>query len=401
MTTFGEFPGVKVETVGGGISSVRVGSEEKLVVFGSADLGTDAGSATPANAVGVSSRREVVDAFGQSELTQNILDAMANGANRDFVWGVALPDSDNISVSSSQLEVVFSVIRGDNQDDWDFLDGTASNTIDSDREITTAPTNVVNEGETGIFALIGATTGGNGRDLSTLESEVSAQRQDYRMVKGVAATPPNDGDLYNFSAFTSGGATTDASYMFEFAPNVKGVQSNGGYESLVGCVSGLFAGNSITNPVYNDALRAVDSTRQVVTRSDETTLRGENIIPVKEGATVRVTDNTSTSTDTDWIADFWRRRIVDRTILIAKQVGEAIIGRINDRQTRRAAERQIESQFRGLVRDRLLESNTGEDTSWYVNVEEDSTDPDRVNIDMGITPQGVVKRVDIQITIDT
>ena len=37
VTTFGSFPGVRVETSGGGITAVTIGEEEKLVLFGGAN----------------------------------------------------------------------------------------------------------------------------------------------------------------------------------------------------------------------------------------------------------------------------------------------------------------------------------------------------------------------------
>ena len=41
MATYGEFPGVRVETRSGGISSISIGEEEKVVLFGEANYTLD------------------------------------------------------------------------------------------------------------------------------------------------------------------------------------------------------------------------------------------------------------------------------------------------------------------------------------------------------------------------
>lgn len=381
MATFGDFPGVRITTSGGGISAVRIGAEEKLLIFGDADL--TEGDATPAEAVQVSSRRSVNDAFGAgSELADAIIDAFGNGANTSFTYGVALPAEEDMGEEEpSPLEAAFSVQRGDDDTDWEFLG--------EDEEIDRAPKDQVNEGETGVFAVLTK----DAADVSTLENEVGTLRGDYIMVKGFVANPPNDGDKYAFDDIT---AESNSDAMYEFAPVDQRWDTDAErYPTVMGAVSGLFAGNDITQPVYNSALSGVGEMRQVVSRADANDIRDGRVIPVKENGTIRVADNLSTSEEEDWQRDFWRRRIVDRVILIAKGVGDAILGRINDERTRRATERQIETQLRGLQRDRLLTED------WFVEVTQDEADPDKVNIDLGITPQGIVKRVDVDIVIDT
>lgn len=129
-------------------------------------------------------------------------------------------------------------------------------------------------------------------------------------------------------------------------------------------------------------------------------MRDENVIPIvqpQSGGDVIMDDNKSTSTETNYPRDYWWRRIIDQTILIAKAVGDNVLGSINDDDSRRDVRDQIEVEIRGLVNQRLLQPVPGED--WSVEVYE--IDSETVGIDLGITPTGIAKRVDTTVTIDT
>lgn len=397
MATFGEFPGVRITTTGGGISAVRIGSADKLLLIGDGD--TTNSEAIEGEVWQVSSGAEADNAFGEgSELADAVRDAFGNRANQQFTYGVILPDYDETQAESpdiSPLEAVFTVERGDTESDYSFIPDGEYIGITNENAFGVAK-DVVNEGETGIYNVLQPDTD----ELPVLESQVEADRQNYKMVTGFMPATPNDGDdRYDTSTITSG---TSSAAMFEFAPVFleSDDPSTEATETIMGGIGGLFAGSAIDQPVYDSPLFGFGNLEQRISRSQASDLRNANIIPIKENGSIRVVDNTSTAADDDigWETDFWRRRIVDRVILIAKQVGESVIGRINDSRTRRAAEKQIESELRGLVRDRLLESGT---SAWRISVEQDESDPDRVNIDLGITPQGIAKRIDVEITIDT
>jgi|APHM01.1.fsa_nt_gi hypothetical protein len=107
MATYGSFPGVRVTTQSGGISSIAIGEEEKLVLFGEAKYELDTSGASDEIVVSpgdgtlsvsasspeqVNARREAEAKFGAgSELAQGLKEALANGANIDFLYGVAVP----------------------------------------------------------------------------------------------------------------------------------------------------------------------------------------------------------------------------------------------------------------------------------------------------------------------
>ena len=435
MTTFGDFPGVRISVSGGGIAAIRIGAEEKLALFGYGDF--EEATADPADPIRITSRRTADTLFGEdSELSDAVRGAISNGANRDFLYAVMVEqvqadqesftatdsgtlentpivkDSVEISSETDELDVKYvyddATLSGDiaegeayvniytgefvagSEDDWDvdYRYGDWQSAFD-------ASENIVNESESGVFAALSAST----EVTDSLVEETEALRQDYKMIKAVSAAQPNDTDEYRAwydTAEYEDNFSSDS--QFVLAP----VNRSDEELTVIGQTAGLFAGNDITQPVYNRQLVSVgEGLSQRLGRAEAQELRDANVIPLKQGAGLRVSDNTSASDETDWERDFWRRRIVDRVILIAKEVGDSILGRINDPDTRDAAEDLLKTEIEGLVSDRLLQPNDEEDDSWFVEVEPDPIDPDQVNIDIGVTPFGIAKRIDTTITIDT
>lgn len=437
MATFGSFPGVQVTTVGGGISGVQVGAEEKLVVFGEADTANGSASANEPTEVG--SRQDAEAKFGDSELAQGLKDALGNGANVDYLYGVALATtavsgeafSGTASGTLANAPIVEDLSTISVQDTVDIVacdvefryesppeapstvdtvfinpltgEWTADSSSDYEfdyeyQEWDTALDSsdaVVNEGETGVYA----TLSDSESVASSLSGKVTSLRSEYQFVYGVSGAEPNAEDAdndphYDTSTYTD---SIDNDSMYLVAP----ARRDDSQYTIVGGVAGLFAGAGIEEPVYNDALNGFTELEQKLSRSEAGDLRDVQVIPVRQGGSIRVKSNSSTSTEVDWERDFWRRRIVDRVILLSKQVGDGILGRINDEDTRDRAENLLFAEFDALVDQRLLQPNTADETNWYVDVYEDANNADEVNIDIGITPQGIVKRVDETITINT
>jgi hypothetical protein len=465
MATYSSFPGVQVETSGGGITAVVVGSEEYLVLFGEADYDRDGqdvqndgltvdsadgldGSNTTAStesAEQINARLEADDKFGSgSELADAMQEALANGANIDYLYGVAPERYIRQETPGTQTGTLSDTPIFENTDDVTVDDGgtslsvefrydgapatpTASQTmfinpftgeyaadaapgtsftidyrsLDYDSAFGLSDVqNVVNEDETGVYVSLSESD-----DVSSnLQSEVSSQRDDYQLISALSPAEPNNNSSesppdarYDTGNYSNANQSIDSDFYFKLAPTREEDEK----KTIMGGVGGLFAGNSISDPIYNDALSGYSSLEESFSKTDADNMRNENVIPVRSAGSVRVKDNLSTSTESDWERDFWRRRITDRVILIAKTVGDSIIGDINDEQTRNAAQRQIESEMRSLVDDRLLKPNTTDTQNWFVDVYEDSSNSDEADIDIGFTPYGVVKRIDASVTINT
>lgn len=483
VTTYGSFPGVRVSVAGGGISAISIGAEEKLVLFGEADYQTDdpvfdsksdgdvdglvsGVEGSVEDPVQISARRQADNNFGDgSELADGMREALANGANINFMYGVApervnvidetqstqsgtlnnapifeedVSDDSNISTvvvdddgGATDIPVEFSYDGAPTTptDDTTEVDKVVINPLTGEYAADQSPTgdfqfdykyidwssafgakavnDVVNEDETAIYNALSDSDIVSG-DLS---AQVTTLRGSYKLINGLSGAEPNDNEVindsngnyvrrdarYNTASYDTANQQVDSSSYFKVAP----ARLDNTTKTVLGGVGGLFAGNPINDPIYNDALTGYQDLEESFTKADADNMRGENIIPIRSSGSIRVKDNASTSTATDWERDFWRRRIADRVILIGKLVGDSIIGRINDERTRDVAARAIRVELRSLVDDRLLKPNAEGENNWFVDVYESSTDSDEVKIDIGFTPYGIVKRVDETITINT
>jgi hypothetical protein len=271
--------------------------------------------------------------------------------------------------------------------------------------------NVVNEDETGVYVALSDSDAVS----SSLQSEVSTLRKNYQLVNAICVAEPNDNNLleaantsnenggaharYDTSDYVNANQSVSAEYFYKFAPG----REESVAKTIAGGVGGLFAGNAISDPIYNESLTDYQSLEQSLSKTDADNLRDQDIIPVRSGGGLRVTGNRSTvfSDSQTVAAEFWTRRITDRIILIGKLVGDRIIGRINDDNTRSQAERLIRQQMRQLVQDRLIRANSADEQNFTVDVYEDETDRNQVKIDIAFSPYGIVKRVDETITVDS
>lgn len=437
-TTYGDFPGVKVTTAGGAITGVAVGREQKLVLVGEGDNST--GTAVPNEATQISGRLDADRKFGDgTELAEQMKDALANGANIDFLYGVMfdvtsagpenftstsftlanqpiIEDASTITVTEDpgntdlDLDVEF---RYDSPPTNGGDTGTAYiNPITGEVEVTEDTTvtfdveydypdlesarseaeTVLGDEESGIIAQLVESEAA----ATDLSGSVNSLRGEYKMATGVQAAQPtgnqtdDNGAYYDTSTYTD---SIDNDAMFLHAP----ARKEDSQVTITGALSGYMAGAPLGpgGSIYGDSL-TVDNLDQRLSKSEASDLDGAQVLPIRQppqGGSIKIARNLSTSTEEDWVRDYWRRRIVDQAILIAKAVGDSIIGRINDQRTRDTVENTIKSELKGLSEDRLITTN------YFVDVYEVGTDT--VGIDLGITPYGIVKRVDVSITINT
>lgn len=440
MATYGDFPGVRVSTAGGSITGVQLGAEETLVIFGEGDPSSGSASVNSPSQIGA--RQEANTKFGEdTELANAMREATANGANLSYLYGVMVATEsashsttpsgtgtldnapivedlsiidvvedpggantdvsvefryeDSLSTPTESDTMFINPFTGDFAADDSAVDYDISYEYQDWTSAFDAADGLISEDDTGIYlALSEAET-----VASDLSGKVTSLRNNYQLVSGIAGAQPNattDDGVADFDTANYSDAV-DSDTQFLTAP----VRREGTSQTVLGGVGGLFAGNPINDPVYNEQLSGYTSLEQVLSKAEADELRDTQVIPIRQSGSIRVRDNLSTSTDEDWQRDFWRRRIVDRVILIAKQVGDQTIGRINDENTRSAAQRTIRTQLENMANDRLIKSNTSEVENWYVEVYQSTTNPDRVSIDIGVTPQGIVKQVDASVTIQT
>jgi hypothetical protein len=434
--TFGSTPGVEVTVRGNSIVGVDVGREQKLVVFGLAD--TQAGVASVNTPTKVASQTAADDLFGAgSELANGLRDALGNGANPDFLFGVAVEAIDvsgesisggsgtlanapvvedanrisiqNVTAGQSQ-DVVFrygsppdasplnsdevavnpltgGFEAGDSDDysvDYEQLDfSTAFDSADS----------VLLEREPGVYCALSESES----VASTLSSKVNSLRDpSFKMVRGLSGAQPtttaSDGAPEIETAVYSDSIDNDAMFL------VGNARQDGTTETLLGAAAGKFAGNDLTNPVFGDELANV-TTAQRLTSADRSNLRQFDVIPIRSEGAVELSASRSTSTETDFTRDFFTRRVVDQAILIVKQVGDSVIGRRNNESTRTLAAEEAQGALEQLTADDLLESNIDDATNLSVTATE--VDETTIGLTAQITPVGVAKSVEATIEVDT
>jgi hypothetical protein len=466
MAIFGDFPGVRVETSRGGVSSVAVGVAEKVIVFGeglydaSNNVDGDASASTPRQ---INAPLEADTLFGaDSELAEGMQEALQNGANIDFLHGVAVPrtdvtaesqgaqtgsldnveiveDTDSITVedmdgggtSVATLDVEFRYAgapSSPSESDTVFInpltgeyaaDSGPSDHFEFDYTVNDYETafndeevrGVVNENETGV---LWALTDSDAVS-SQLDTVVSTLRDNYQLVTGFAFAEPNDQitfdaaettaenggsePRYDAANYDSANQSVNSNSFFKLAP---GRVDGDADKTIGGGLAGLYAGKPIDDAVYNEAVSGFTALQQKLNKTEADALRDEDLIPIRSGGSIRVKGNRATSfSEPDSVAaDFFTRRITDRVILIVKQVGDQIIGQINNAETRAQTQQVINSELGRLAADGIIKPNAGDENNFNVQVFEDSTNKNEVNVDVQFTPQGIVKRIDASVTVD-
>jgi hypothetical protein len=467
MATYGNFPGVQVETEQGGIQSVNVGVQEKVVLFGPAnykDNGGIDGEASVGELVSVNSPSEASDYFGEgSELTEAVGEALLNGASIDLLRAVAVPRvSVDDEVQSAQTGTLGGDAEGDvnaeiveNTDLITATDDTVDLTVEfrytpgpaepsandvvhinpltGEYALGQSPTNLeftyeyydyrsaffenevsnyINESETGVlFALSDSNVVSN--DLAEI---VETFRDNYQLVTGFSFAEPNTERVLDASEVTAfnGGAeprynannygtsgnqsVSDNAY---FKP-VPGRVELGSAKTIGGGLAGKYAGNPISDAVYNEVVSGYSSLEQSINKSEASSLRAEDLIPVRSESSVRVKGNRATnfSESSSVAASFFARRITDRVILVVKQIGDAILGLINNPDTRDETQDAIDRELGSLAREGLIKDNEGDELNYKVEVFESSTNKNEVDINVSFTPFGIVKQVDASVTVN-
>jgi hypothetical protein len=445
ITTYGDFPGVRVQTAGGAITGVAVGREQKLVLIGDGDPSN--GSASTNEPVGINSRIDADNKFGSgTELANNIRDALNNGARRSLLSGVMVDETTVTEEDITDGGDATDSSTGSTIDDAPIVEDTSVITVEDDTDtvldvefrygqtaadlstpgadtiyinpitgawkadesdnyditydypdyssaLDAAKTDI-NEEETGIIAPIFES-----EDVaSELSTAVNELRPNYKMAVGLHALEPNQTNTDNEASYDTSEVThgLDNDAVFLYAP----ARKDGDDELITGALGGIMAGNELNDSIYYDEIEINADLNQRLSGTEESDLEDERVMAIRQsqsGGTIRVARNLSTSTSDDWERDYWRRRIVDQVILLAKTIGDSILGDINDVNTRDTVESSIRSELKGLADDRLIEA--GGQGGYFVDVYE--VNDDTVGIDLGITPRGIAKNVEVSITIDT
>lgn len=442
---YGSTPGIEVTVRGVAITGVVIGREQKITVFGHGD--TNSGTASTNEPVEVSGRSDAANQFGtDSRLTNGLRQAISNGANASdgFLYGVAVDttavtaetvsggsgtlsnapiveDETTITATDTtaaeELDVNYvyedtpaTAASGEvnvNPHDGEIQDDGTGNDIEFDYEYyewgsaLDAADSVLYEKESGIYAALSESES----VASQLSSKVESLRDpEFKMVRGIVGAQPNATADGSETGLDDGDAKTDVSTYGDNLDNhalyvvTPTRTEHGSPQTLIGAVAGQFGGHELTNPVYKEELNGVEPLQRIK-KVDRDTLRDDHqVIAIENEGSVQLYSNTSTSTDTAWEQDFHRVRIVDQVTLLAKEIADNTEGDLNNEDTQTAAEAEIIGQLDDLAAEGLLEPNTSDETNYYAEFIEVGSD--ELALDMGITPEGVVKTIKVTINVD-
>jgi len=435
MTTYGNSR-VSVEVTGGGIGALNLDTVQKLVIFAAGDPSN--GSAQTNDPTRVSGPGELEGTFGaDTDIVEQMRRAAANGVAYSVIYGV-MPAMQSVSgeaisggsgtlgnspiiedpaeititntTTSTDQTVVFGyeeppqtgslaseevainphtgeIEAGDSDDyeiDYKYYDWQSA--FDS-------ATGVIQEQESGQWWIESEAGSVVSDGISTA---IPLRQNQWKMVRVGGAAEPNatadDGTAeVDVSAYTD---NLDNDSLFAFAP----VREADTEYTAGGAIAGVMASRSLRDTLIGETLTGVGDLVQSLNVADQEDLEGKGVIPISNAGAPSIEGNLSTSTETDWTRSHFARQLADHLILAARAIGQATRGRINNDNTTRLIENRLGDEIIDLIDDGLLEPNTDDETNWFVDVYE--IDSDTVGIDIGITPQGIVKRVDTSITIN-
>lgn len=434
MTTYGSIPGVRISTGTGTISGVTIGRDQYLLLAG---IGSEEANVSANEPTQIESRTDADEKFGpESDIANAYRRVTSNGASPEYIRGVRasttdqteeatsetgtlpegpiVPDPSRISAeettSTDSLNVSLSYESPPPVPDAgevvvnpytrEFESSVTETTIDylsADWESALySYQNELVEGEFGVLAPLTADS-----DVGlTMEGLISEMRNDLKMVVGVLGAEYNNTDDTGEPLLDIGNYddSFDNDTLWVAGPTALEELDNNAARGVgaLSAVAGLMAGNATTEPIYDSTLRGISGLQESITRADVKDLRNNYVMPVRDTGTIRLEDNRSSydqEANGGWERDFFRRRIVDLTMATMYLIARQQIGGILDSDTVDDVQDSVQVELSNLVEDRLLEPDQQE-----VNVyrQDDRT----IGMELTITPLGVAKGADIDLSIN-
>lgn len=466
ILTYGDTPGVVANVSGGRLYNVQAGYSQKVVLFGRGDP-VD-GDASYNTVESIQTAPEATTTFGEgTRLADGLSGAIGNGADRDYLYGVMPTET---TVSAEPIDGGSGTLaNAPIVEDLDTI--TVTNTTAGATETaqfhhasppaTPSDTGVVNinpntgevsSGGTDSYevdyayldwqgALDAADTTVKKNETAVYgvlsDSEVVAQaladkldelRPTYKLIRGVVGAQPNavndDGQAYLDPENYTDAVDNDALFM---AGPVR-LDREGSVRTVLGGIAGIMGGNELANAIYGDVISDYGALIQQISPDQEgerpdpeegtpgSGLLGERVMPVRDDATdggggLTLEDSHSTSTLTDWVRDYHRRRVVDQVLITANEIGETLRGRTlargNDGVIENA-EQNVVDALADYADQGIIQPNTGASsaspgtTSTTTTAGEEEqryganarlSDTDEVTIDIYFRPVDVAKDI--------
>ena len=436
MTQYGNSR-ISVTTESGAIGALNLNATEKLVIFARGDPAN--GTVSVNDPTRVNGPGELAETFGDgSRIADAMRDAAGNGQSFNAMYGVVpetisvtaegvsggsgtlgnapiIEDKSDVSVqnttTSSSAGVVF---RYESTPDPSSLDddevainpdtGEVESGDSDDYEVDykyhdwqaafDAATDVIQPQEAGQWAVISDSESVVSDAVTTANPLRTNQ---FKMVRVAGGAEPNattdDGDPKIDVGGYSDNIDDGATYLF--GP----VREAGETTTALGAIGGTMASAALGESILGQSLNGVSDLAQQMSVPTQEDLEDAQVIPVSDFGSPAIEGNDSTST-AGRRQTYFTRRLADRLILAARAIARAVRGRVGNPDTASLVENRLEDEIVELVRDGLLEPNTGNETKYFVSASADDNDPNKLNVSFAFTPEGVVDTVEFTATIN-
>lgn len=444
MADFGSSPGVTINSTSGTSAGATIGREQYLVFVG---VGGPSASAPANTPVELTSRSETDAQFGpDSDVAMQYRRALAGGANKQWARGIrasttetteSFNSTSTFTLSSGPIVGQAERITVTDTDDSEDLEVRIrwGDTLDSPDQVNTAFVNpdtgdvavdtsgnydvtyeyadwdsafdalgdIMDEDEFGLAVPL-TTAPSVHQSLSDVigndEQDVDGLRQRYKFFQGFVPAQPtgvdDDGNpIIDPNDYTQ---ELDNDAMYVTGPLARAdagrTDPTYGYGDL-GYLVGKAAGADVRNPIYGDVLNA-DPLAQQIDSVDRDILDDKYVIPLKDTGEIRIESSTSTydqEVHGGFERDYFSRRVVDLVLATVHVSTRSILGTINTPDARNDLRTALDLEMGDLVGLGLLNPD-GQFIDVFV------IDRQTVGVDLGISPYGITKNVEVTLTVD-
>jgi hypothetical protein len=442
MTEFGNSR-ISVDTQGGGIGALNLDATEKLVIFGRADVQN--GSVSANDPTRVTSASQLEPTFGDSRLSDAMRDAAGNGQSFDAMFGV-VPVQEQISgesvsggtgqlvdaagdptpvIEDVSLTSVQNTTAGQSESVvFQYEDPIDTSSLGADEVAINPDTGTVAAGDTDDYEIdyeylewadafdaasqvILPQESGQWAVLSDTDSVIGdavaaaapLRENQFKMIRVLGGATPNatasDGEPKIDPATYSDSVADESAFLFGPIREVGDPP-----ETALGAIGGAMSSVSISDSILGESVTNVDGLAQQMPVPVQEDLKDINVIPVSDFGAPAIEGNVSTA-NSGRRQTFFTRRLADRLILAARAIGRSARGDVANNNTASVVQTRLNDELTELAADGLLESDADEGQSFFASATADPTDPKRLLVNFGFTPEGITDTVEFSATIDT
>lgn len=426
-------PSDSVEVVSGGTVSISLGFNATVGIVGGMDTGS--GTATEGTVYEVSSVSDAQDKFGDgSELHSAVELAYANGVATVYAVGVSetsVTGEDPSSGTAGELDnaPVFDPNVNTEHDITDQNSNTINISYDPGSETVTGTEAYVNP-VTGDFNGDGGTTylldydygdydaavqsiisedlrflvvlTENESVVSSALTDVKAEATDFRFMRVVAGAAPVP-DPESTSSYVTGysDSVDDQRAVLTAASRGYNDDAQSTQVRTASAVGGLLTGKDLgasTTGSSRGQLSGLTGLRAEFSNADLGNLIDEQVLPLKDGSTLHVVKDMTTSTDAKF-ERVYAVEIVDEVATLSHEISQTFVGALNFDENRESLRNSHITAYQDMADDRPPLLNDPDGTQPYaVNVSTGATATE-VDVEIGVDVVDVMDTIDVTVTV--